>query len=345
MIRVYDDTKVFVQCPAGACTGGAELLHQIVDYLNNNGVRAYMVYFGGGNKEIPNDYKKYNILVADEVSDNPHDISILYEANFFQVADKTKIQKFLWWLSVDNYFGSGSRIAIKDYLRFNFTLGVNRFVKRLGRLVLKRENGFNKSISLKRMSSLDVVCGYQSEYAHHFLINNGFKEMVPLKDYINVDHCKKIVTKGREDIVLYNPKKGYEYTSQLIKMAPDINWVPIINMSRAQVIEIMQKSKVYIDFGNHPGKDRLPRECAMNGLCIITGRRGSANFFEDVWIENKYKFDEKIANKKLIIETIKITLRNYEEAIDDFAFYRHKISLEKTEFENQIDEIFGFNHI
>lgn len=48
MLKITEKTKVFVPCPAGACTGGAELLHQLVDLLNNNNVDAYIVYYGAG---------------------------------------------------------------------------------------------------------------------------------------------------------------------------------------------------------------------------------------------------------------------------------------------------------
>lgn len=126
-------------------------------------------------------------------------------------------------------------------------------------------------------------------------------------------------------------------------MAPDIEWKPIINMTRQQVIDVMKTAKLYIDFGNHPGKDRLPRECAMNGLCVITGSRGSARFFEDVWLENKYKFDERKSSKAEILNRIKETLKKYDECIDDFAFYRYKIMKEKAEFETQINELFSIS--
>lgn len=62
----------------------------------------------------------------------------------------------------------------------------------------------------------------------------------------------------------------------------------------------MSKSKVYIDFGNHPGKDRIPREAAISGCIVITGKRGAAAFAEDVCIPETYKFDESCAKKKIL---------------------------------------------
>ena len=37
-----------------------------------------------------------------------------------------------------------------------------------------------------------------------------------------------------------------------------------------------------MDFGFHPGQDRLPREAALLKNCIITNREGSAAFYKDV---------------------------------------------------------------
>ena len=43
-----------------------------------------------------------------------------------------------------------------------------------------------------------------------------------------------------------------------------------------QIIQILSRSKIYIDFGFHPGVDHLPREAAILKNCIITNKEGSA---------------------------------------------------------------------
>ena len=343
MIKVYDDSKIFVPCSGSVVSGGAELLHQLVSYLRDHGIDAYVYYYGHGVTDIPNDYKCYNIKLAEKIEYNPHNILILFEPQFYRAAEDTQIQKILWWLSVDNFYKySDNYLSIYDISTYSVYHALYVFARRLRNRIL-RKNKSQKVLSLKDLSKLDVVSAYQSEYAQNFLQNHGFREMVPLKDYINIEHCHSFSKKGRKDIVLYNPKKGLKFTKSLIKLSPDIEWKPIINMTRQQVIDVMKTAKIYVDFGYHPGKDRLPRECAMNGLCVITGSRGSARFFEDVWLENKYKFDEKKSSKADIISRIKETLKNYEECIDDFAFYRYKIMKEKNEFENQINELFSIS--
>lgn len=344
MIKIYKNSKFYVFCPGDVISGGAELLHQLVSILRDNGKDAYIVYYTGYKGEIPNDYTKYNIKEISDVNlveDDCHNIEILFEPMFFRATQKTKSQKILWWLSVDNFFRcSNGYLAIKDITRWSYKQAFRVLLSRWYHLLFKGTNKFKGVISLKQLAQLDVVSAYQSEYAQNFLINSGFREMFPLKDYINTDYCSNFLTVGRDNIILYNPKKGQAYTNQLIKMAPDLTWIPIINMNRAQVIELMKKAKLYIDFGFHPGKDRLPRECAMNGLCIITGCRGSSRFFEDIWIDSKYKFDENRSDKTEIINRIRDILSNYENAIEDFAFYRKRISLEKQEFEREVSEFF-----
>ena len=341
MIRIYDDTKIYVQCPGDIVTGGAELLHQLVSFLRNKGKDAYIVYFGN-NRNVPKEYKEYNIKVASEIEDNSHNISVLYEVLFYQAIQPTRIQKVLWWLSVDNFYLCGDYyLSVFDMFRWDRKKAIRIFFSRLYHNMIKRDNVYlKKPITIKQLSRVNAVNAYQSEYAQNHLCNHGFKELMPLKDYINTDHCSEFSKEGRENIVLYNPKKGLKFTNKLINAAPDIKWVPIINMTREQVKSLMQQSKVYIDFGNHPGKDRLPRECAMNGLCVITGSRGSARFFEDVWLENNYKFDESKNSIIEILDTIRDTLANYDTVIDHFSFYRERISTEKEEFEKQISDIF-----
>ena len=118
------------------------------------------------------------------------------------------------------------------------------------------------------------------------------------------------------------------------------------HLNRSELINLIQSAKLYIDFGNHPGKDRLPRECAINGCCIITGKKGSAAFFEDIPIKNKYKFLDNDKSIPDIVATIRWSLKNYEQATTDFDDYRKKISNEKKIFETQVAQIFKLdNHV
>ena len=104
--------------------------------------------------------------------------------------------------------------------------------------------------------------------------------------------------------------------------------------------QVMRQAKVYIDFGEHPGKDRIPREAAMCGCCVITNRNGSAANNVDVQIPDKYKFDNE-ADEKQVIECINDIFENYSEVKKEYIPYINKISGEFIEFEKDIVRFFS----
>jgi len=175
----------------------------------------------------------------------------------------------------------------------------------------------------------------QSYYATKHLKKKGIPEdrIFYLSDYLNENFLKiKTDLSKKEDLVAYNPKKGFSFTKKIINHAPEIKFIPIINMTRQQVIKTLQKVKIYVDFGNHPGKDRLPREAAILGCCVITGKRGAAKYFEDVPISEEYKFEDKEENIPLIVEKIKDCFENYEIHYKNFENYRKIIKSEPEKF-------------
>jgi hypothetical protein len=110
-------------------------------------------------------------------------------------------------------------------------------------------------------------------------------------------------------------------------------------MSREQVIDTLKKSKIYIDFGYHPGKDRFPREAALMNNIVITGFTGSAMFYNDIPIDPlKYKFN--LDQPQLAANRIKDCLKNYNNDIIDFNLYKNIILNQKEEFTNQVKQIF-----
>ena len=331
-----NNQKIFVLAPANVVTGGAELLHQLVDVVNRNGGDAYIVYSSPG-VMIPADYKKYSIKVADKIEDIESNIIVLNEGVFNVVTDVKKAKIVLWWLSVDNFYHCNrKKLCLSDIWMFNKGMFWKELWNRIKRFRMRYEVSIE---GLKRNSQV-VVNGYQSEYAHSFLKKNGFNSLRSLGDYIDSEYLKDFDVVIKENAVAYNPKKGYEFTRKLIASAPDLDWRPISGLDRAGVIELLKRCKVYIDFGNHPGKDRLPREAALCGCVIITGRRGSAAFSEDVPILDSYKMNQYRVNVKDVVKKIKTAMADYESAIKDFSDYKSIISNEKKVFESEIKDVF-----
>lgn len=341
MLDISVDTKIFVYCPADVVTGGAELLHQLVDLLNNQALDAYIIYYGKDGAKVPVAYRDYTIKVADSVEDESKNVVVFYEAAFDRIKELRNAQIFLWWLSVDNFYIYGTNIInIRDLCRFDFLFGLRIAMSRCFQLLFKGKNLFRQTFSINWLTKLNAVNAYQSEYAQNFLINHGFKLTTPLSDYINTDFYKGFSTSNRKNNILYNPKKGLAFTKKLIAHNPNLNWIPLENMTREDLVKVFNESKLYVDFGYHPGKDRLPREVALNGCCVITGMRGSARFFEDVSLMNAYKFDQSDASVSSIVEKIEDVLAHYEDQVSNFDLYREQILNERKVFEEQVKKIF-----
>ena len=254
--------KIFVVCPAYAKSGGPELLHQLVFALNKLGYFAQIAYYSFEDCLCTSisypEYVDTSIGIKD-IEDSNNSIIVLPETRIDLSSLYFEAKICIWWMSVDNYFSIYS--FIKQF-RHKDIKSVIRYIRQ------KRWKW-----ALTKISKQPYYHLAQSQYAIDFLYRNGFKNVYYLSDYINVSYSVGEYTPLlRKNIVLYNPKKGYKFTKKLMSYDKSIEWLPLINMTGEEVKQLLLSCKVYVDFGNHPGKDRLPREAVLCGCCLITGR-------------------------------------------------------------------------
>jgi len=351
-VEIYNTTKVYIACPANVATGGPELLHQLGFHLINDlGILAFMYYYNFDKKKFSSpvhpEYEHYNVPYVTEIpkeEDVKENILIVPEifSTLLLLPKYKHIRKGVWFLSVDNYYFS--RMSKKDFF---FPRVLNRVMGLLNKPPLfdirsdKNLGKLARKYDYKRDKLLKLADFYMAQ-SHRAM--KWFKELKPmyyLSDYLNPEFLKtQYDPSKKEDIVAYNPRKGFAFTRKIISSAKDIKFVPITGGKRQKVMETLQRAKVYIDFGNHPGKDRIPREAAILGCCVIVGKRGSARFYEDVPIPDEYKFDAKLENIPKIIEKIKDCFENYEERVRDFDHYREIIRNEPQRFVEDLRKIF-----
>lgn len=184
--------------------------------------------------------------------------------------------------------------------------------------------------------SKDYLHLYQSYYAKSFLENRGAKRIQPVFDYLSDQYFEETEIPKKENTICYSVK-GQRIAKKLELILTDYKFIMLQNMDRSEVIDTLKKSKVFIDFGHHPGKDRIPRESAMLRNCVITNRKGSANFDLDVPILERYKIDNE--DLELMVEIIKDCIENYETRIKDFESYINEIKNQKTEFFEQVKKV------
>jgi len=351
-IEIFQITKVYIAAPANAATGGPELLHQLVYHLRRElNVNAYMYY-------IPNDcpnpvhseYKQYNNPFVRNIEDSDKNILVVPEiiSGIRVLQNYHQIRKMIWWLSVDNFYLS----FILDSKRNLFLPRVTNkltfliFGKRIFDItnfaykkIRKNQIDLNKFKAIRK-ADYHLV---QSCYAMEHLEEKGIEKnkIFYLSDYLNEEFLKiQTNLSKKENTVVFNPQKGFSFTKEIMIYSKDIKFIPLINMTREEVIETLQSAKVYIDFGTHPGKDRIPREAAILGCCVIVGKRGSAKFYEDVPIPEEYKFNIEEKNIPKIRDKIKECLTDYRRKYEDFDKYREIIREEPNKFLQDLHKIF-----
>ena len=267
---------------------------------------------------IPKEYSIYDVKLS-ELNDDHENIIMLPEVAT-KFAYKVKSAKIaIWWLSVDNYYRKKGDNFIKDSIKYYKDL----FRLRLAPLMMMKK----------------YFHFVQSFYAKEYLSKKGLESEF-LSDYLNPIHFEQS-SKAKEDIILYNPVKGARITETLISSNKEFTFIPLEKLSNTQVQDLFQRAKLYIDFGNHPGKDRMPREAVMADCCIITGRRGSANNEVDVPILEKYKFDDsKLVDNLLFRKTVLDIFSNYQKNVLNFTEYKDIIKNEQIIFKRQVSKIF-----
>ncbi|ATG88844.1 hypothetical protein MKLM6_0569 [Methylomonas koyamae] len=317
--------KILVVCPAGAVTGGPEALHQLVDHMNKLGLPAYITYLPfGKSANTPEPYLRYTAPIAD-YEDAAGNLIIFPEV-YPQLANKVRHAKAaIWWLSLENFLERRHIWPLHDKVRY---------IKR----VIQGKRPLRGARSLKHMIHFS-----QTQHATDYLKQCGI-EPVPLidsinEDFLNDNHLEFANTK--QDIILYNPNKGKKVTDKLIAANPQWQFVPLKGLNREQLSEQLYAAKLYIDFGHHPGRDRMPREAAMHGCCLITGVLGSAGNEIDLPIPKRYKLDssapEFVAEFSQLATDI---LANFAAHYRAFDNYRDYLKNEPKIFRQQISDYF-----
>ena len=93
----------------------------------------------------------------------------------------------------------------------------------------------------------------------------------------------------------------------------------------------------YIDFGPHPGMDRLPREAALAGCVVITNREGAAGFNEDVPLPSEFKFQSFTVDK--IYAMLKDCCNKHGEYVTKMESYKKWILGQEKQMEVCVDRL------
>ncbi len=320
-------SKILIVCPANVTSGGPEALHQLAAIMRSLGLSAFICYYPFSKASVtPNAYLNYRVPVH-AYEDKEEDLIIFPEIYPMLALKVGKATAALWWLSLDNFLERRNLSRLHDKLRY-----LKRFLQ--GR----RPWSGAKALTRLRHYSQTV---YASEYLQTHRLSPA-----PLIDSINEIFLSDRFL-GKIDLkldkILYNPSKGFHITSKLIKSFPNFTFEPVENLNITQLSEKLFQAKIYIDFGHHPGRDRLPREAAMHGCCVITGMLGSAKNDFDLPIPAQYKLNSTSPDFTASFGRIASdVLSHFEVHYENFDSYRKWIQREPRVFREQVESNFRF---
>ncbi len=331
MLPINSNTKVYILCAPNFATGGPEALHQLGHQLNKLGINTFMYYDDKNYKGDPVHpfYKHYNVPYVREIENKKEHLLILPETSLAPIFKRKfkKIRKAIWWLSVTNYY-----LMLEAHIK-------NAERKRT--YPIRKLFNTIKFATMPVIKELQIPCIGHSHYSMVHLKSNGIDPLAQISDYMNAAFFSRIDDSvKKENIIIYNPIKNGEFLDKIINKTEELTWTPLVGLSPEEVSSYMNRAKLYVDFGYHPGKERMPREACLMRCCMIIGKDGSAAYDEDMPIPMQYRFEKADKYIPEIVERIHNCIENYDENIRNFSSYRAELYKEKDNFEKAVEATF-----
>ena len=268
-----------------APTGGPEALHQLGHEINRLGGNAWQAYCGPQSRvdfgpdtircdatasTMPAYFAQYEPRPLREIRLKPGTLVVFPELMAAQAAPAPAAgyRRAIWWLSVDNALTVAPKLADIAYRR-------------------------------DLLADPALLHFHQSDYARVFLAAAGLASTA-LSDYTDPqflaqseDAARNPPIAQRANRLCFFPNKGAALARTFIvglSLRNPVEIVPIHGMTKAQVRDTLFNAKIYVDFGHHPGKDRVPREAAVAGCIVLLHAQGAARHPADHPLPPEYLF-------------------------------------------------------
>lgn len=330
--------NIYIICPEKVVTGGTEALHQLRYYLELTNHKAYIIYsseFEFSEAKTPERYKQYftnqnAVISPDDIVDKEENCVIVPEFYTYKLWQFKKVQKVVWWLSVRFYDGG----------RFMRYLHFRHWIKEITRnpKAIFEYRKFSHPFAVNKTYHL-CASVYAYNYVTQHLHQVAYKLIEPIsKEFLEIGPEEQLKM-DRKNLVAYNPAKPSAIMRRLLSRN-EFEFVPIKGMTPEEISKLLRSVKLYVDFGEFPGPERIPKEAVYNGAAIIVGMRNAACNDFDVNIPAKYKI-KKYNNIKLVSENIAFILKDYENCYHDFDVFRKQIIDLEANFNEAINRIWG----
>lgn len=328
---LYPNSKVYIICPGGVRSDGAELCHRLCSRLVRLKVNVNLVYipvtkdFNPDNPVHPA-YKPFRTPYIYDVEDIPQNILIVPETMTSFLYTLKKIRRVIWWLSVDNFFRD---IALKAVNHFESILSVP----------------MAKFFCFQKYDE-DIEHWTQSEYAKLFLKVNKVpdEKIYSIGDYISPTLIKlhsSVDFKHKKNTVVFNAATSSKIMPKLASSIPKVNWLALQDSQAVDAPKLLADAKIYVDFGDFPSKDMMTRRAAILGCVVITNKRGAAANDVDINIPSEFKFADNEENLPQIEKKIREILADYNGAYAKQKKFLNKIMSEQKNFNRNVAMTLG----
>jgi len=305
-----------------AYTGGPFALLQLSDALTKIGHESQVVYYDKisrmelKNSSIHIEYSGESKLSISNImpevcySFDRNDVIIMPEVRLDllkQLVNAGFSNCVFWWLSWDN-------APLSE---------LNRF---------EAKSALNNAIHI-----------FQSHYAQIQANKLGLHGPI-VSDYTLLDERINCSENVKNNDICFLPRKSSGAEKIVAELQSSFSVIRIENMSQSQVRDVLARSKYFIDFGHHPGKDRIPREAAIANCIPIVRFEGAARHMEDVYLPKFLKIElEMMINAEFLAGYINKLELDRPNMLASIEPYKRKIKSELNVFTSQVRDFCEIN--
>jgi hypothetical protein len=356
--------KIYVAAPANVYTGGPTALFQLCYTLRNKfGLNAFITFYNivDNMNPIHENYKRFSCpwISINEIQDDNNNVLIVPEIATHFLSRFHKIKRAIYWLAVDNYITANykpknTRLNLTLFMLKNYIEDMPyRFVRRF------RQYYYNAFIAayvkelmdkkLVKVPNADLHIA-QSIYAKKFLDRCSVNERniiiihEPIEsEFLNAG--QKYDVNKKKDIIVWNSRKAYPLAFKLVKHLKKLYKVyEARNIGREGMLKLLSYSKLFIDIGIHPGRDRPLREAiALWNIALVNNHGGYYNN-EDCMVPDEFKLKCYLDHRskvelKDVLKSIREYISNYHYYIEEFHEFRKYIFSEPELYVNDVQAL------
>ena len=362
--------RFYVACPLGDRTGGPEALALLVASIRARGFEAFLIPMARfrGRKPHP-EYDVYDYALADRMPKSSDAHLVLTEVSpiesYRELEQTADSHVWMMWLSVNHspiprarYFaanqgscsflppgGDPSSLPANWWPHDDRPLS-NGAAKTVREAIRRHRGGGlaaargipTEAVSIayaERVVRRPINFGTQSFYGRGFISTELGRESFMLTDYPRIP---RIASQRRDpNLVLYNGAKGRWKIPDLEQRLPNVNFRPIQGMSFTEVAEALSRASLYVEIGNLPGRDRLPREAANFETPTVLLARGAGYCWDDFPLGERYRIPYTEDWADLMAPVIQEALDDPKEIARVQEPFREWVAGERTLYEDSLD--------